>query len=78
MNCNEFVELVTAYLDGSLDTETRSRVDTHLTGCDGCTNYLQQMRATVQTLGSIDDDIDGGRLDPDLRRRLLDTFRNRE
>ena len=27
--CAELVELVTAYLDGSLDAETRARFDTH-------------------------------------------------
>ena len=31
MDCNELVELVTAYLDGSLDPDTRARFDLHLT-----------------------------------------------
>ena len=38
MDCNELVELVTAYLDGSLDTQTRARFDSHLSECDGCEN----------------------------------------
>ena len=33
MDCNELVELVSAYLDGSLDTETRARFDMHLVEC---------------------------------------------
>ncbi|KUI27485.1 anti-sigma factor [Mycobacterium sp. GA-2829] len=74
MNCNELVELVTAYLDGSLDPETRARLDLHLLECDGCTNYLQQFRATVATLGQARDE----NLDPAFRNRLLEAFRDRE
>ena len=72
MDCNELVELVTAYLDGSLDEDTRARFDAHLTECDGCENYLQQFRVTVRTLGKIRDE----QLDPDFRNRLLDAFRD--
>jgi anti-sigma factor RsiW len=72
MDCNELVELVTAYLDGSLDLETRARFDMHLLECDGCENYLQQFRATVNTVGKIRD----GQLDPAFRDRLLEAFRD--
>ena len=72
MACNELVELVTAYLDGVLDPETRSRFDMHLLECDGCENYLEQFRATVRTVGRIGDE----QLDPAYRRRLLDVFRD--
>jgi anti-sigma factor RsiW len=71
MDCNELVELVTAYLDGSLDLETRARFDMHLLECDGCENYLQQFRATVGTLENIRDD-----LDPAFRDKLLAAFRD--
>jgi anti-sigma factor RsiW len=72
MDCNELVELVTAYLDGSLDLDTRSRFDMHLLDCDGCENYLQQFRETVRTVGTIRDE----ELDPALRTRLLDAFKD--
>ena len=72
MDCNELVELVTAYLDGSLDPDTRARFDVHLLECDGCANYLQQFRSTVDTLAKIDD----GTLDPSFRDRLLNAFRD--
>jgi anti-sigma factor RsiW len=72
MDCNELVELVTAYLDGSLDLDTRARFDMHLLDCDGCENYLQQFRETVQTVGKIRDD----ELDPAFRNRLLDAFKD--
>ena len=72
MDCNELVELVTAYLDGVLDPDTRARFDAHLLDCDGCENYLQQFRETVRTVGKITDD----ELDPAFRNRLLDAFKD--
>lgn len=72
MDCNQLVELVTAYLDGSLDPDTRARFDEHLLECDGCENYLQQFRATVTSLGRVGDEA----LDPTFRSRLLTAFRN--
>jgi anti-sigma factor RsiW len=71
MDCNELVELVTAYLDGSLDLDTRARFDMHLLECDGCENYLEQFRATITTLGNVRDE-----LDPTFRDKLLAAFRN--
>ena len=72
MDCNELVELVTAYLDEWLDPETRARLDLHLLECDGCQNYLQQFRATLSTVAKIRDE----QLDPLYRARLIDTFRD--
>jgi len=72
MDCNELVELVTAYLDGSLDQQTRTRFDMHLSECDGCEHYLQQFRETVRTVGRVRDD----ELDPAFRTRLLAAFKD--
>jgi predicted anti-sigma-YlaC factor YlaD len=72
MTCKELVELVTAYLDGVLDTDTHALFDAHLEYCDGCRNYLEQFRVTVRTIGTIRDD----QLDPAFRNRLLDAFRD--
>ena len=72
MDCNELVELVTAYLDGALDLNTRARFDVHLSECDGCDNYLQQLRVTVAALGKVD----SGELDPAFRERLMTAFRD--
>ncbi|GAB3235619.1 zf-HC2 domain-containing protein [Mycolicibacterium hippocampi] len=72
MACDELVELVTAYLDGSLDPDTRVRFDEHLLECDGCASYLQQFRSTVATLGAVGDE----EIEPGFRRKLLDAFKN--
>jgi len=72
MDCNELVELVTAYLDGALDADTRASFEEHLLDCDGCGNYLEQFRVTIATVGTIE----SGQLDQDYRSRLIDTFRD--
>ena len=51
LRCDEFVELVTDYLDGALDAGTRRRFTDHLAECDGCEQYLEQIRVTVRRLG---------------------------
>lgn len=70
IDCNELVELVTAYLDDSLDLDDRARFDAHLLECDGCENYLQQFRMTVSTVGKVPFD----ELDPAFRSRLISAF----
>ncbi len=72
MDCNELVELVTAYLDDALELDTRARFDLHLLDCDGCENYLQQFRATIGVVGRID----VADLDPGFRARLLNAFKD--
>ena len=72
MTCKELVELVTAYLEGALDADAHALFDAHLVYCDGCRNYLEQFRATVRTIGKIQD----YDLDPTFRSRLLDAFKD--
>jgi hypothetical protein len=58
--------------DDALAPATRARFDAHLMECDGCENDLEQFRVTVRCVENIEQD----GLDPTLRNRLLDTFRN--
>jgi anti-sigma factor RsiW len=51
--CQEVVELVTAYLEGSLPRRDRRRFEAHLAGCPHCTEYLAQMRATIRLTGRL-------------------------
>jgi predicted MFS family arabinose efflux permease len=50
LTCRELVSLVTDYLDGVLPANWKAGIDNHLDGCDGCTRYLQQLRATIDAL----------------------------
>ncbi|MBO3751418.1 zf-HC2 domain-containing protein [Streptosporangiaceae bacterium NEAU-GS5] len=72
MNCDEFVELVTAYLDGALDPATERRFIDHLAQCEGCENYLDQFRTTIQALG----ELPAESLSGETRDRLLAAFRD--
>jgi anti-sigma factor RsiW len=51
--CIELVELVTEYLDGALPARERRAFEHHLTLCDGCSSYLEQMRETRRLTGAL-------------------------
>ncbi len=53
--CRDAVELVSDYLDGTLSRRQRRRLEKHLAGCDACTAYLEQMRATIAASGQAAD-----------------------
>ena len=72
LTCKELVELVTDYLEGTLPADVRARMDRHLAGCDGCTNYLEQMRQTIRLTGQIQEK----NLTPAQREDLLRLFRD--
>jgi hypothetical protein len=40
-NCRECVELLTDYLEGTLDTETKAKFDDHLSACAPCINFVK-------------------------------------
>ena len=46
LSCQELVELVTDYLEGALPEADRDRLEEHIAGCDGCRDYIAQMRTT--------------------------------
>lgn len=72
--CKEFVELVTEYLDGSLDDDVRARVELHLRFCASCRSVLAQWREVVRMSGRVaETDVD--EIDPATRRRLMTSFR---
>lgn len=56
MACKELVELVTDYLEGALEARERTRLEAHLAECEGCTIYLEQMRATIRLTGMLTED----------------------
>jgi len=56
MHCREAVELMTEYLDGVLSEVDRARLETHLAKCAHCTEYLAQLRVTIDALGRAEPD----------------------
>ena len=66
--CIEFVELVTDYLEGVLPARERRALEHHLSLCDPCVAYLEQMRETRRLTGAL-------RLDDDVPEDLMAVFR---
>jgi len=54
MECRSLVEAVTAYIEGNLSAEDRARFEEHVARCDGCANYLAQIRETIRLTGTLD------------------------
>jgi len=69
--CQDIVELVTAYLEHDLAPGDRERFEEHLVFCDGCSTYLEQMRATIAATGRLQ----RVALPAELEQRLLEAFR---
>ena len=70
--CQEFVELVTDYLDGALPEAERARFEAHLAECDGCSGYLEDMRRLIGSLQAQPEPPP----DPATREALLRAFRD--
>ena len=51
--CVELVELLTDYLEGALPPDEVAAVEAHLETCSLCRTYLDQMRTTIQAVGSV-------------------------
>jgi hypothetical protein len=68
--CRSAVELVTDYLEGVLSPATVAEFEAHLALCPGCAEYLEQIRATVRSLGRVS----LGGLSDTARARLLALF----
>ena len=56
LTCREVVEIIPDYLEDGLAPEDRRRVEDHLRICDGCTNYLEQMRETIRLTGMLSEE----------------------
>ncbi len=71
LTCVQLVELVTDYLEQALPLRDMERFEEHVAFCDGCSAYLEQMRATIAVTGRLHE----RDLPPDLEERLLEAFR---
>jgi anti-sigma factor RsiW len=72
LTCQELVELVTDYLEGALPEPERARFDAHIGGCEHCTAYIEQMRATITLTGRLRPE----ELPPKTVDELLEAFRD--
>ncbi|HEV8686229.1 MAG TPA: zf-HC2 domain-containing protein [Gaiellaceae bacterium] len=70
LSCQELVELVTDYLEGALPRRERRLFEKHLTACDGCTTYLEQIRVTIALTGKLEP----SSISPEAEAALLAAF----
>ena len=68
--CREAVELVTDYLEGALHGRDLARFEAHLAACPHCSEYLAQMRKTLDALGRIEAE----ELEPMVQDELVALF----
>jgi anti-sigma factor RsiW len=50
ITCQELVETVTEYLEGVVDQHGVEEIEAHLALCDGCEEYVAQIRQTMRML----------------------------
>jgi anti-sigma factor RsiW len=72
MPCQELVEAITEYLEGTMAPEDRRRFDAHLRKCPYCSAYLEQMRQTIVTMGALTEES----IAPEARDELIAAFRD--
>jgi anti-sigma factor RsiW len=74
VTCQEFVELVTAYLDGALPDDLVASIEAHLEVCPGCVTVIEQWRSLIALAGELrEDEVDD--LPADVRADLMASFR---
>jgi len=69
--CQRVVELLTDYLEDALPRAERARLEAHLAGCPHCSEYLAQMRVTIELSGRVE----STSLSPAARRDLVNLYR---
>ena len=72
LSCQEIVELVSEYLEGTMDGDLRVAFEAHLASCGHCVHYVEQMEATIRLAGTIDPEA----LSPEFQAGLLAAFRD--
>ncbi len=72
ISCQEVVELVTDYLEGAMSPEDVARFDHHLSLCEGCVSYVEQIRMTITAVGRIGEED----VPPEVRDDLVAAFRD--
>jgi len=70
IECQQVVEVVTAYLEDALPARERKRLEAHLAACPHCSAYLEQIRETIALSGRLSED----EIDPAARPALLRVF----
>ena len=69
--CQQAVELVTDYLEGTMSRRERRRFEAHIRRCPNCASYLEQIRTIIAWTGSLEVDD----LTPEAMTELTQLYR---
>ncbi len=58
VSCADAVQLITDYLDDALSRSDLEMFETHLSLCEACTVYFDQMKMTIRLTGSAGNDVE--------------------
>ena len=53
VTCQQLVEIVSDYLEGTLSEVELTELEHHLEICEGCEIYVEQVRATITVLRTL-------------------------
>ncbi len=67
LRCQDIVDLLDDYLDGTLEPTASAALEAHLAGCRDCDAFMKTYRGTVRATRRLE----ASRLPPELRERLL-------
>ncbi len=70
--CREVVELATEYLEGAMTPEQMTRFELHLNLCDGCFNFVEQVRTTAAMARVLSEE----EIPDETRAKLVEAFRD--
>ena len=74
ITCADALELMTDHLEGALSEADSKRMRAHLAGCEACSVYLDQLRATIEIVRG-NAPVEEFPVDPERVDSLVDLFR---
>ena len=74
ISCADALELMTNHLEGALSEADAARMHAHLAGCQPCSVFLDQLRATIAVVHDAGQEQEFA-VDPKRVESLVDLFR---
>lgn len=75
ISCADALELMTDHLEGALSEADAARMRAHLAGCQPCSVFLDQLRATIAVVHEVGRGRREFAVDPERVDSLVDLFR---
>jgi anti-sigma factor (TIGR02949 family) len=70
--CQEVVALASEYLEGTMTADQMTAFELHLNFCDGCSNFVDQVRTTAATARRLSAE----EIPEEMKAKLLAAFKD--